>query len=90
MCQIQLSEAYLLNGHCVRNTPSVRYMDYASCPQEVLLGSSWVVICYNKWGYSSLTWVISIVTLLITLLIPTHEPPSTLLPISCLGLGFRV
>ena len=28
------------------------------------------------WGYKSLIWVISIVTLLITLLITTHEPPS--------------
>ncbi|CAE7855482.1 unnamed protein product [Symbiodinium necroappetens] len=28
-CQIQLSEAYLLNGQCIRNTPSVKSMDYA-------------------------------------------------------------
>ena len=38
-----------------------------------LLGGSWVVIS----GVTSpLTWVISIVTLLITLLITSHEPPS--------------
>ena len=30
-----------------------------------------------KWGYKSLTWVISRVTLLITPLITTHEPPSS-------------
>ena len=29
-----------------------------------------------KWSYKSPIWVISIVTLLITLLITTHEPPS--------------
>ena len=30
-----------------------------------------------KWGYKSLVWVISMVTLLRTPLITTHEPPST-------------
>ena len=46
-----------------------------------LLGSSWVVIS----GFiSPLIWVISIVTLLLTLLIATHEPPSRV-P----DLGFR-
>ena len=29
-----------------------------------------------KWAYKALIWVVSIVTLLITLLITTHEPPS--------------
>ena len=38
-----------------------------------LLGGSWVVISEIE---SPLTWVISIVTLLITLLITTNEPPS--------------
>ena len=41
---------------------------------KVLLGGSWVVISRV---ISPLIWVISIVTLLITLLITTHEPPST-------------
>ena len=40
---------------------------------ETLLGGSWVVI---RRVISPLIWVISIVTLLITLLITTHEPPS--------------
>ena len=43
-----------------------------------LLGGSWVVI---SGVVSPLVWVISIVTLHITLLITTHEPPSR-----CLGL----
>ena len=38
-----------------------------------ILGGSWVVI---SGVISPLLWVISIVTLLITLLITTHEPPS--------------
>ena len=38
-----------------------------------LLGGSWVVISRVR---SPLIWVISIVALLITLLITTHEPPS--------------
>ena len=40
-----------------------------------LLGGSWVVI---SGVISPLIWVISIVTLLITLLIIAHEPPSKL------------
>ena len=39
----------------------------------LLLGGSWVAI---SGATSPLTWVISIVTLLITTLITTHEPPS--------------
>ena len=39
-----------------------------------LLGGSWVVISRV---ISPLIWVISIVTLLLTLLITTLEPPST-------------
>ena len=38
-----------------------------------LLGGSWVVI---SGATSPLIWVITIVTLLVTLLITTHEPPS--------------
>ena len=38
-----------------------------------LLGGSWVVI---SGVISPLIWVLSIVPLLITLLITTHEPPS--------------
>ena len=38
-----------------------------------LLGGSWVVI---RGAISPLIWVIVIVTLLITPLITTHEPPS--------------
>ena len=38
-----------------------------------LLGGSWLVI---SGVISPLMWLISIVTLLITLLITTHEPPS--------------
>ena len=41
----------------------------------VLPGGSWVVISRV---FSPLIWVISIVILLLTLLITTHEPPSTL------------
>ena len=40
----------------------------------MILGGSWVVI---SGVISPLIWVISIVTLLIILLITTHEPPST-------------
>ena len=40
---------------------------------RVLLGGSWVVISRV---ISTRIWVISIVILLITLLITTHEPPS--------------
>ena len=32
-----------------------------------------------KWGYKSPIWFISIVTLVITLFITTHEPPSGVL-----------
>ena len=39
-----------------------------------ILGGSWVVI---SGVISPLTWAISIVTLVITLLITTHEPPSS-------------
>ena len=39
----------------------------------VLLGGPWVVI---TGGISPLLWVICIVTLLFTLLVPAHEPPS--------------
>ena len=42
--------------------------------RATLLGGSWVVI---SGILSPLIWVISIVTLLRTLLITTHEPPST-------------
>ena len=42
--------------------------------QQDVLGGSWVV---KSEVISPLTWVISIVTLLITLLITTHEPPSS-------------
>ena len=38
--------------------------------------STWKFRGSSKWGYKSLIWVISIVTLLITLLRTTHEPPS--------------
>ena len=41
---------------------------------QSLLGGSWVVI---SGVISPLIWVISFVTLLITLLTTTHEPPST-------------
>ena len=47
-----------------------------------ILGGSWVV---RSGVISHLSRVVSIVTLLITLLITTHEPPS----MSCI-LGFRV
>ena len=46
-----------------------------------LLGGSWVVICG---AISPLIWVIAIVTLLITPLITTYEPPSRVS-----GLSFR-
>ena len=45
------------------------------CFLQGLLGGSGVVIGRVV---SPLIWVIAIVTLLITLLITTHEPPSTL------------
>ena len=41
-----------------------------------LLHATWRFMGSYTWGYKSLIWVISIVTLLITLLITTHEPPS--------------
>ena len=41
--------------------------------EGALLGGSWVVI---SGVIRPLLWAISIVTLLITLLITTHEPPS--------------
>ena len=41
---------------------------------EALFGGSWVVI---SGGISPLIWFITIVTLLLTRLITTHEPPST-------------
>ena len=51
---------------------------------RVVLGGSWVVI---NGVISPLIWrVITIVTLLITPLITTHEPPSGLVQ----GSGFRV
>ena len=46
---------------------------------RAVLGGSWVVI---SGVISPLIWVITIVILLITLLITTHEPPSR-------GLGLR-
>ena len=49
-----------------------------------LLGGSWVVI---SGVISPLVWVVSIVTLLITLLITTHEPPSMNLSLSFRSLG---
>ena len=59
-----------------------------------LLGGSWGSY---KWGYKFLTWVISIVTLLITPLITTHEPPSNAVsmglsppPPKTSGMRFRV
>ena len=42
-----------------------------------MLGGSWVVI---RGVISPLRWVITIVTLLVTLLIITHEPPSRTRP----------
>jgi len=57
MCQIQLSEAYLLNGHCVRNTPSVRYMDYGLAAGVMLYaltsagGMLWAGLSGQKFGY---------------------------------------
>ena len=42
-----------------------------------LLGGSWVVI---SMVISPLTWVITIVTLLLTPRITTHEPPSSTTP----------
>ena len=44
-----------------------------SIKNQSLLGGSWVVI---SGVVNPLIWVISIATLLITLLITTHEPPS--------------
>ena len=49
----------------------------ASADLKLLLRGSWVVI---NGGISPLIWVITIATLLITPLITTHEPRSTLLP----------
>ena len=45
---------------------------------RVLLVGSWVAISGVK---SPLIWVTSIVTLLITLLISTHEPPSSVIKV---------
>ena len=39
--------------------------------------STWRFRGRYKWVISPLIWVLSIVTLLITLLISTHEPPSS-------------
>ena len=39
---------------------------------KALLGGSWAVI---SWVISPLIWVMTLVILLITLLITTHEPP---------------
>ena len=50
------------------------------CP-EILLGGSWAVI---SMVISLLIWVITIVTLLITPLITTHDPPSTGSPLEAL------
>ena len=41
-----------------------------------------------KWGVSPLIWVISIVTLLMTLIITTHEPPSRVLEFGLAGWAF--
>ena len=38
--------------------------------------STWRFRGSDKWGFTSLTWVVSILTLLKTLSITTHEPPS--------------
>ena len=54
---------------------SVSQMVSLSVLWGTLLGGSWIVISRV---ISPLIWVISIVTLLITLLITTHEPPSRL------------
>ena len=40
---------------------------------------TWRFVGRYKWVISPIKWVISIVTLLITLLITTHEPPSMML-----------
>ena len=45
-----------------------------SCYKYLLLGGSWVVISAV---ISPLIWLISIVTLILTPFITTHEPPST-------------
>ena len=45
----------------------------STLPAWILLGGSWVVKSGVK---SPLIWVITIVTLLLTPLITTHEPPS--------------
>ena len=45
-------------------------------PLWAVLGGSWAVI---SMGVGPLIWVITIVTLLITPLITTHEPPSATL-----------
>ena len=43
-----------------------------------------------KWVISPLIWLISIVTLIITPFISTHEPPSSWgLRRGCSGVGFR-
>ena len=47
-----------------------------------ILGGSWVVISGVK---RHLIWIVTIVILLITILITSHEPPSR-----AQGLGFRV
>ena len=51
-----------------------------------ILGGSWVVI---SGVMSPLTWAISIVTLVITLLITTHEPPSRWLKLVHVNPRFR-
>ena len=55
----------------VKVSPASRFDDTL----QTLLGGSGVVISRV---ISPLIWVISIITLLVTLLISTHEPPSTL------------
>ena len=37
---------------------------------------TWRFMGSSKWSYKSLIWVITILTLLLTPLITTHEPPS--------------
>ena len=53
--------------------------------QGLLLGGSWVV---TSGVISRLIWVITIVTLLITPLMTTHEPPSTVITNRWIPNGF--
>ena len=54
--------------------PRLLYLSASGSGFMDLLGGSWVVISMT---ICPLIWVITIVTLLITPLITTHEPPST-------------